>query len=151
MIRRPLPGRSPYSLPRLIEHALDGVFFQTTVLLRWIVYLGFFLAGGGGLLAAYFLIARVAARLIPGWTSIVVVTLVLSGFIILSTGITGLYIGRSSSSPGAAGVRDRHASPKASSRRGGSLRRAGGRRLLRSDEWPSVGRSGAAARGAAAA
>ena len=43
-------GRSSYSLPRLIEHALDGVFFQTTVLLRWIVYLGFFLASAGGLL-----------------------------------------------------------------------------------------------------
>lgn len=87
-------GRSSYSLPRLIEHALDGVFFQTTVLLRWIVYLGFFLASLGGLLAAYFLIARVVGQAYPGWTSIVVVTLVLSGFIILSTGITGLYIGK---------------------------------------------------------
>ncbi len=87
-------GRSSYSLPRLIDHAVDGVFFQTTVLLRWIVYLGFFLAGVGGLLAAYFLIARLAGHAYPGWTSIVDVTLVLSGFIILSTGITGLYIGR---------------------------------------------------------
>jgi polyisoprenyl-phosphate glycosyltransferase len=87
-------GRSSYSLPRLIEHALDGVFFQTTVLLRWIVYLGFFLASLGGLLATYFLIARVVGQAYPGWTSIVVVTLVLSGFIILSTGITGLYIGK---------------------------------------------------------
>jgi len=87
-------GRSSYSLPRLIQHAVDGVFFQTTVLLRWIVYLGFFLAGAGGLLAAYFLIARLAGHAYPGWTSIVDVTLVLSGFIILSTGITGLYIGR---------------------------------------------------------
>jgi glycosyltransferase involved in cell wall biosynthesis len=87
-------GRSSYSLPRLIEHALDGVFFQTTVLLRWIVYLGFFLASLGGVLAAYFLVARVVGHAYPGWTSIVVVTLVLSGFIILSTGITGLYIGK---------------------------------------------------------
>lgn len=87
-------GRSSYSLPRLIEHALDGVFFQTTVLLRWIVYLGFFLASLGGVLATYFLIARVVGQAYPGWTSIVVVTLVLSGFIILSTGITGLYIGK---------------------------------------------------------
>jgi polyisoprenyl-phosphate glycosyltransferase len=87
-------GRSSYNLPRLIHHAVDVVFFQTTVLLRWIVYLGFFLAGAGGLLAAYFLTARLAGTAYPGWTSIVVVTLVLSGFIILSTGITGLYIGR---------------------------------------------------------
>jgi polyisoprenyl-phosphate glycosyltransferase len=87
-------GRSSYSLPRLIEHAIDGVFFQTTVLLRWIVYLGFFLASLGGVLATYFLIARIVGYAYPGWTSIVVVTFVLSGFIILSTGITGLYIGK---------------------------------------------------------
>jgi dolichol-phosphate mannosyltransferase len=87
-------GRSSYSLPRLIEHALDGVFFQTTVLLRWIVYLGFFLASLGAALAASLIGARIAGHVYPGWTSIVVVTLVLGGFIILSTGITGLYIGK---------------------------------------------------------
>jgi polyisoprenyl-phosphate glycosyltransferase len=87
-------GRSSYSLPQLIEHALDGVFFQTTVLLRWIVYLGFFLASLGGALAVYLLAARVFGHAYPGWTSIVVLTLALCGFIILSTGITGLYIGK---------------------------------------------------------
>ncbi len=87
-------GRSSYSLPRLIEHALDGVFFQTTVLLRWIVYLGFFLASFGAVLACYLIGARVFGHAYPGWTSIIVLTLVLSGFIILSTGITGLYIGK---------------------------------------------------------
>jgi dolichol-phosphate mannosyltransferase len=87
-------GRSSYSLPRLIEHALDGVFFQTTVLLRWIVYLGFFLASLGAIAAAYLVAARIGGQAYPGWTSIVVLTLVLCGFIILSTGITGLYIGK---------------------------------------------------------
>jgi polyisoprenyl-phosphate glycosyltransferase len=87
-------GQSSYSLPRLIEHALDGVFFQTTVLLRWIVYLGFFLASLGGVMAIYLLVARVAGQAYPGWTSVVVLTLALCGFIILSTGITGLYIGK---------------------------------------------------------
>jgi glycosyltransferase involved in cell wall biosynthesis len=87
-------GRSSYSLPRLLEHALDGVFFQTTALLRWIVYLGFFLALSGGLLVCYLLGARVAGQAYPGWTSIVVAILLLTGFIILSTGITGLYVGK---------------------------------------------------------
>ena len=87
-------GRSSYSLPHLIEHAIDGIFFQTTVLLRWIVYLGFFLASLGAILAAYLLAARIAGQAYPGWTSIVVLTLALCGFIILSTGITGLYIGK---------------------------------------------------------
>jgi dolichol-phosphate mannosyltransferase len=87
-------GRSSYSFARLLEHAFDGVFFQTTVLLRWIVYAGFMLALAGALLAAYFAGARVAGERYPGWTSIVVAVLVMGGFIILSTGITGLYIGK---------------------------------------------------------
>jgi glycosyltransferase involved in cell wall biosynthesis len=87
-------GRSSYSFSDLIEHAFDGVFFQTTVLLRWIVYVGFFLASLGAVLTTYLLGARVFGHVYPGWTSIVVLTLILSGFIILSTGITGLYIGK---------------------------------------------------------
>ncbi len=87
-------GRSSYSLSQLIAHAFDGVFFQTTVLLRWIVYLGFCLASLGGALAVYLLAERILGNAYPGWTSIVVLTLVLCGFIILSTGITGLFIGK---------------------------------------------------------
>jgi glycosyltransferase involved in cell wall biosynthesis len=87
-------GESSYSLGKLIAHAVDGLFFQTTVLLRWIVYLGFSLAGIGAGLAIYLGVARVAGQVYPGWTSIVVVILVMCGFIILSTGITGLYIGK---------------------------------------------------------
>ena len=34
-----LEGRSSYRLGTLVKLALDGMFFQTTVLLRWIVYL----------------------------------------------------------------------------------------------------------------
>jgi polyisoprenyl-phosphate glycosyltransferase len=87
-------GRSSYSLPRLMKHAFDGVFFQTTVLLRWIVYAGFLMAAGGALLAAYLIGAKVAGEVYPGWTSIVVAVLLTGGFIIFSTGITGLYIGK---------------------------------------------------------
>lgn len=87
-------GRSSYSLRRLIEHGLDGVFFQTTVLLRWIVYFGFMLATVGAIAAGYFMIARITGSAYPGWTSIAVIMLLASGFIITSTGITGLYIGK---------------------------------------------------------
>jgi len=87
-------GRSSYSLPRLLGHALDGVFFQTTVLLRWIVYLGFCLAGAGGAFALYLIAARLFGSVYPGWTTIVSTVVILGGFTILSTGITGLYIGK---------------------------------------------------------
>jgi glycosyltransferase involved in cell wall biosynthesis len=87
-------GRSSYSLSKLLEHAFDGVFFQTTVLLRWIVYAGFCLAGVGTLLACFLIYVRVVGTVYPGWTSIVAGGLFLGGFIITTIGITGLYVGK---------------------------------------------------------
>jgi dolichol-phosphate mannosyltransferase len=87
-------GNSSYSLSSLIKHGLNGMFFQTTVLLRWIVYFGFLLSTLGALLAVYFVVARLTGSAYPGWTSIAVIMLLASGFIIVSTGITGLYIGK---------------------------------------------------------
>jgi polyisoprenyl-phosphate glycosyltransferase len=87
-------GRSGYSFRKLVAHALDGLFFQTTVLLRWIVYLGFGLALAGGAAAVYVAVARITGTAYPGWASLVVLQLLLGGFIIASTGVTGLYIGR---------------------------------------------------------
>lgn len=87
-------GRSSYSLPQLLRVAADGIFFQTTALLRWIVYAGFLLAGLGIALAAYALIAYLAGRDLPDWTALPMLILVLAGFIVVSTGVTGLYIGK---------------------------------------------------------
>jgi glycosyltransferase involved in cell wall biosynthesis len=87
-------GNSSYSLSRLLEHAFDGVFFQTTILLRWIVYLGFCLAGMGALFALYLIGARISGSVYPGWTGIVTAVIAMGGFIILSTGVIGLYIGK---------------------------------------------------------
>jgi glycosyltransferase involved in cell wall biosynthesis len=87
-------GPSSYSMGALVKHAFDGVFFQTTVLLRWIVYLGFVLATAGAFSAVYLAYARVVGNAAPGWTSLAVFTLTIGGFIIISTGVTGLYIGK---------------------------------------------------------
>jgi polyisoprenyl-phosphate glycosyltransferase len=87
-------GSSSYTFARLVKHALAGVFFQTTALLRWIVYLGFALSMAGILLAAYFIYVYVARTPYPGWTSLAVLLLVIGGFIIMSTGVAGLYIGK---------------------------------------------------------
>jgi polyisoprenyl-phosphate glycosyltransferase len=87
-------GKSSYTFRRLLSHAVGGVFFQTTVLLRWVVNVGFLLALMGVGAAIYFAIARVSGTAYPGWTSLAVLLLVLGGLIIISTGVTGLYIGR---------------------------------------------------------
>jgi glycosyltransferase involved in cell wall biosynthesis len=89
-------GDSPsaYGLRQLVKVALDGMFFRTTVLLRWIVFLGFVVAGAGGLLGVYAVYARYVEDSPPGYTSIVVLLVLLSGFIIISLGVVGLYVGR---------------------------------------------------------
>jgi polyisoprenyl-phosphate glycosyltransferase len=89
-------GESAYTFRDLIRLATQGVFFQTTTLLRWIVYIGFMMACVGVALAVYFVISYFffAPGIPPGWTSLVVLLLLIGGFIIISTGVTGLYIGK---------------------------------------------------------
>ncbi len=88
-------GKSGYTLQRLIRVALDGMFFRSTVLLRLVVLLGFLIAASGLALAVF----EVAAYLVDpepvaGYTSLAVLLLVLCGFIIVSVGVVGLYVGR---------------------------------------------------------
>jgi dolichol-phosphate mannosyltransferase len=87
-------GKSSYSFPKLVRHAFDGVLFQTTVLLRWIVYLGFALATCGAVLAVIFAVVFFVATPPPGWTSLGVLLLLIGGFVTTSLGVTGLYIGQ---------------------------------------------------------
>ena len=87
-------GQSSYTFGKLLRHAVSGVFFQTTNLLLYIVYLGFIVAGVGVLGAIYLVYLYVVAHPPAGFTSVMVLVLVVGGFIITSTGVTGLYIGR---------------------------------------------------------
>jgi polyisoprenyl-phosphate glycosyltransferase len=87
-------GRSSYGLGRLIAHGLNGLFFHTTVLLRWIVYMGFVTSAIGMALSVYLLIARLTGSAYPGWTSLAIFTLVTGGLIITSVGVSGLYVGQ---------------------------------------------------------
>jgi glycosyltransferase involved in cell wall biosynthesis len=85
---------SAYGLRQLLRVAFDGMFFRTTVLLRVIVLLGFCIAAAGGLLALFAIYSRYVADTPPGYTSLLVLLLLLSGFIIISLGVVGLYVGR---------------------------------------------------------
>ena len=87
-------GRSAYSISRLVTHAFEGFFFQTTVLLKWIIYMGFTLACAGFIFALYIVAQYFAHSLLPGWTSLAVLILVVGGFTITSVGVAGLYIGK---------------------------------------------------------
>lgn len=87
-------GRSSYSFRQLMKVAIDGIFFQSTVLLRLTIYLGFFLALLGGALAGYALLSWVTGHQLPNWTALPMFALILAAFIIISGGVTGLYVGK---------------------------------------------------------
>jgi dolichol-phosphate mannosyltransferase len=87
-------GRSSYSLGHLIKHAIDGVLFQATVFLRWIVGVGIAVAFSGVGLAGFFVYHYFAYGSISGWTSVVVMLLVCTGVILISLGVVGLYVGK---------------------------------------------------------
>ena len=87
-------GQSSYTLRKLLSVALEGVFFQTTLLLRWIVYFGFAVAAAGLVFAVVVIAQYFTVDALPGWTSIMVLLLILGGVILVSIGVAALYIGR---------------------------------------------------------
>jgi glycosyltransferase involved in cell wall biosynthesis len=87
-------GQSSYTLRALVRHAVAGLVFQTTALLHWVIYAGFMCAFAGLTAAAYLVIAKVTGHIAPGWTSLAVFTLLVGSVVILSTGVTGLYVGK---------------------------------------------------------
>ena len=87
-------GRSSYSFARLLSHAIEGILFQASVLLRWIVGLGFIFSLSGLSMAGYFIWRQAFRVSHPGWTSLAVLILVCTGVILISLGIIGLYVGK---------------------------------------------------------
>ncbi len=87
-------GKSSYNLRRLLRHAVDGIFFQTTILLEWIVGLGFLFAAGGLIWAAVLGYRYLVGTPPPGFTTLAVVILVSTGVILTSLGVVGLYVGK---------------------------------------------------------
>jgi polyisoprenyl-phosphate glycosyltransferase len=87
-------GKSSYTLAMLLRFAVAGLFFQTTTLLRWIVYVGFAISLTGFGLAVFLVANYFVGRPYAGWTSLGVLLLLLGGFTIASTGVAGLYIGQ---------------------------------------------------------
>jgi dolichol-phosphate mannosyltransferase len=89
-------GKSAYTAERLVRAALDGMFFRSTVLLRLVVLVGFLVALAGVVVAIFEVIEYFAQpeKTVPGYTSLAVLVLVMAGFIIISVGVVGLYVGR---------------------------------------------------------
>ncbi len=87
-------GTSTYTMSRLLRHAVGGLFFQTTRILHGVVYGGMVVSFLGALLAVFFVVQTMRGSPPAGWTSLVVLVLLLGGATIFSVGVVGLYVGR---------------------------------------------------------
>jgi polyisoprenyl-phosphate glycosyltransferase len=85
---------SKYSWKQLARLARYGFFSFSTASLDMITILGFSLTGVAMLYLVYALVAWASwGQLVPGWTSVIVVVLIVSGVQLISVGILAQYIG----------------------------------------------------------
>jgi len=88
-------GRSGYTLGRMLKLSLDRIFSYSLFPIRLSSLLGICLGLISVLLAVYFVIQKLfLMKVVPGWTSIVVIILFLQGMNFLFMGIIGEYVGR---------------------------------------------------------
>lgn len=87
-------GQSTYSFSRLVRHAVDGIFFQATTFLRWIVVAGISMAMTGFVAAAFLAWHYFVGAPIQGWASLAVLVLLCTGMLLASMGVIGIYVGK---------------------------------------------------------
>lgn len=88
-------GTTKYSIGRLINLAFDGLFSFSIVPIRLALVLGFITLLGGFAYAGYAVVVRLLSGTSPqGFTSLVVIIVLLNGIVLIFLGIIGEYIGR---------------------------------------------------------
>jgi dolichol-phosphate mannosyltransferase len=87
-------GKSSYTLSKLIKHGIDGIASQSNKLLNFSIIIGFIYFVASFLGAAFLILMYYLHGYKEGWASVVVLLLISTGFILVSLGVVGLYIGK---------------------------------------------------------
>ncbi len=87
-------GETKYPLSKMIRFALDALTGFSSAPLKLASHAGLWLAAGSVVIVIYILIAWLAGRSIPGWTSLMLVVVVLGAGQMFVLGMMGEYIGR---------------------------------------------------------
>jgi glycosyltransferase involved in cell wall biosynthesis len=88
-------GASKYTMRQMISFALDAIVSFSAVPLRLSSALGFMASLLGAIYLVYVLLSKfILDNAIPGWTSVVVLLLILGGAQLVCLGIIGQYLGR---------------------------------------------------------
>ena len=87
-------GKSKYTLRKMVRFALDGLTSFSAKPLRISLYLGFLFAIFGLFYALYAIINHNTGNTMPGWTSLLIMILLIGGLQLISLGIIGEYLAR---------------------------------------------------------
>ncbi len=89
-----LAGESKYPLAKMIRFALDAITGFSTAPLRFASHVGLLLTGASALLVLYIVAGFLMGAAIPGWTSLMLVVVVLGAVQMFVLGMIGEYLGR---------------------------------------------------------
>ncbi|MFN8359350.1 MAG: glycosyltransferase family 2 protein [Candidatus Kapaibacterium sp.] len=88
-------GETKYTLSKMIKFAFDGITSFSAVPLRLASYMGILTACAGFLYALDILRVKLFTNsTVPGWSSIVIIVLILGGVQLIALGMIGEYLGR---------------------------------------------------------
>lgn len=87
-------GETHYPLGKMIALAFDAVTGFSTAPLRWASHIGLALTGASLLLLVYIAIGWLTGTAVQGWTSTMLVTVVLGAVQMFVLGMIGEYLGR---------------------------------------------------------
>jgi glycosyltransferase involved in cell wall biosynthesis len=87
-------GRSKYSVRKMARLALDGITSFSVAPLRLATVLGFIISVLGFAYAVYALVVKLMGRAQAGWTSLIILVLILGGVQLITLGIIGEYIAK---------------------------------------------------------
>lgn len=88
-------GKTKFSISKMIRFAIDGITSFSSLPLKFASYLGVVAAFLGFLYCVYALyIKYFTTNAVQGWSSIIIIVLILGGIQLITLGVIGEYIGR---------------------------------------------------------
>ncbi|EMJ53936.1 glycosyltransferase, group 2 family protein [Leptospira interrogans serovar Valbuzzi str. Duyster] len=88
-------GSTKFSVAKMLKFALDGITSFSSAPLKLSSYLGFFTAFCGAIYALYVIYLKIfTSETITGWSSMMIVVLILGGIQLLALGMIGEYLSR---------------------------------------------------------
>ncbi|NOU47048.1 MAG: glycosyltransferase family 2 protein [Bacteroidales bacterium] len=88
-------GKSAYNLKRLFKLATDIILAYSDKPIRLLIKTGLFISGGSFIIAIVYFVKWLQGDIsVLGYTSLIISVWLLSGFIIATLGVVGLYVGK---------------------------------------------------------